>query len=489
MGLLQRLYHPSLSMLTDLYELTMAYGYWKSGLAEREAVFSMVFRTLPFGGGFAVCCGLEPALEYLSRFSFSAEDVDYLRTLKGNDGRPLFDQDFLTYLREMRLRLDVDAIPEGTIVFPHEPLLRIQGPLLQCQIVEPALLNLVNFQTLIATKAARICLAAQGDPVVDFGLRRAQGIDGSLSAARAAYIGGCAGTSNVLAGQLYGIPVSGTMAHSWVMSFEDELSAFRAYAEALPNNGVFLVDTYNSIEGIRHAITIGLELRQRGHRLIGIRLDSGDLAYLSIEARRMLDEAGLPEAVIAASNELDEHTIESLKKQGARINFWGVGTRLITAADDPALGGIYKLSALRDASGAWQYKVKLSEQVAKTSTPGILQVLRFEEGTEYRHDMIYDEMHAPAQPNTVMVDPKDQTRRKAIVLRVPHEALLLNVMKQGEVAVEAPGLAEIRSRTLEQLGRFYPGIKRLLNPHEYPVGLEQRLYEIKTRLVLKARGM
>src|SRR6266550_5632730 len=299
------------ALLTDLYQLTMAYGYWKSGRAEREAVFHLFFRKSPF--------------------QCTAEDAAFLGTLAGNDDRPLFERAFLEYLRTLRFTCAVDAIPEGTAVFPQEPLLRIQGPILQCQLLETALLNLINFQSLIATKAARVCLAARGEPVLEFGLRRAQGVDGALAASRAAYIGGCAATSNVLAAKLYGIPVRGTHAHSWVMSFDDEREAFRAYAEAMPNNCVFLVDTYDSLEGVRRAVEAGRLLRERGHEMVGIRLDSGDLAWLSVEARKILDEAGFPNAVIVASNDLDEHIIASLKEQGAMINVWGVGTKLVTA--------------------------------------------------------------------------------------------------------------------------------------------------------------
>src|SRR5947199_6542974 len=277
------------ALLTDLYQLTMAYGYWKSGLAEREAVFHLFFRNSPFQCGFTLTAGLAPTIEFLQAFQFTENDLAFLGTLRGNDDQPLFDRGFLNYLGTLRFSCEVDAIPEGTAVFPQEPLLRIQGPILQCQLLETALLNLINFQSLIATKAARVCLAAQGEPVLEFGLRRAQGVDGALAASRAAYLGGCAATSNVLAGQLFGIPVKGTHAHSWVMSFDDELESFEAYANAMPNNCVFLVDTYSTLEGVRHAAVVGQKLKAAGHRMIGIRLDSGDLAYLSIEARKILD--------------------------------------------------------------------------------------------------------------------------------------------------------------------------------------------------------
>ncbi len=340
----------SLALLTDLYEITMAYGYWKERLFDREGAFHLTFRQSPFKSGYAIACGLSYVIEYLRDLRFSDDDLQYLRTLKGNDEQPLFEDAFLDFLKQLRFTIDLWAVPEGTVVFPNEPILRVTGPLLQCQLLESSLLNMINFQTLVATKSARVCQAARGRPVIEFGLRRAQGIDGGIAAARAAYIGGCVGTSNVLAGKLFHIPVMGTHAHSWVMSFDSELDAFRAYADAMPNNCVFLVDTYDSLQGTRNAAAVGKELAAKGHKLVGIRLDSGDLAYLSIEARKILDEAGFPDAAIVASNELDEHVINSLKDQGAQINVWGVGTRLVTAYDQPALGGVYKLSALRDGS-------------------------------------------------------------------------------------------------------------------------------------------
>lgn len=361
----------SLALLTDLYQLTMAYGYWRLGRADDEAVFHLFFRRPPFRGGYAIAGGLAAAIEYLTQLRFAADDLAYLATLTGNDDAPLFSAGFLEYLGGLRFRCNVDAVPEGTAMFAHEPLLRVRGSILQCQLVETPLLNLLNFSTLIATKAARVCTAAEGEPVLEFGLRRGQGIDGALSAARAAYLGGCAATSNVLAGKRYGIPVRGTHAHSWVMSFADEREAFAAYAEALPNNCVFLVDTYETIEGVRRAIAVGEQLRARGHELAGVRLDSGDLARLSQAARAMLDAAGFPNAAVVASNDLDEHEIAALRRGGARISVWGVGTRLVTAYDQPALGGVYKLAAIRrGADAAWEYRVKLSEDPIKVSNPG-----------------------------------------------------------------------------------------------------------------------
>src|SRR5512138_1113660 len=304
-----RLYRPSLALLTDFYELTMAYAAWKTGADRREASFSLSFRKSPFEGGFAIAAGLEAAIDLVERWRFEPEDLAFLAAQRGRDGSPLFERGFLDALGSLEMDVDVDAVPEGTAVFPHEPLVRISGPVVPCMILESALLAVVNFQTLVATKAARICLAARGEPVVEFGMRRAQGIDGGLSATRAAYVGGCHGTSNTLAARLYGIPARGTHAHSWVMLHDSELESFLAYARALPGNCIFLVDTYGTREGLEHAIEAARWLRAHGKELVGIRLDSGDLAWLSQEARRMLDEAGFPDASILASNELDEDVI------------------------------------------------------------------------------------------------------------------------------------------------------------------------------------
>ena len=480
--------HPGAqALLTDLYQLTMAYGYWKTGKADQEAVFHLLFRKQPFGGGFTLACGLSDCIDYLRGFKFATSDLDYLGQLKGNDNRRLFDSAFLKYLSRLKLRLDVDAVPEGTAVFPQEPLVRVRGPILQAQLIESALLNLVNFQSLIATKAARVCLAAEGDPVVEFGLRRAQGIDGALTASRSAYIGGCAGTSNVLAGKVFGVPVKGTHAHSWVMAFDSEPEAFKAYADALPNNCIFLVDTYDSLQGVRNAVEAAKHLRKLGHKLGGIRLDSGDLAYLSIEARKVLDKAGFKDAAIIASNDLNEHLIASLKQQGAKINVWGVGTMLVTAFDQPALGGVYKLSAIRNSDGTWVHKVKLSEQTAKVTNPGVLQVRRFQSAKEFIGDAIYDETR-PLSATTTIVDPADPTRRKRFSTKTKYEDLLVPVMRGGKVVYKVPSLDAIRARAQKQLSMLHAGLKRFENPHQYPVGLELGLHEFKTELILRAKG-
>jgi nicotinate phosphoribosyltransferase len=486
MSHLSQLYGGSLSLLNDLYQLTMAYGYWKAGVAERETVFHLAFRKNPFDGGFAVACGLEVALDWIEQFHFSADDCDYLASLTGNDGKPLFERAFLTYLSELRLHCDIDGMAEGEIVFGREPLLRVQGPVIQCQLLETALLNILNFQTLIATKAARVCLATRGEAVLEFGARRAQSLDGALSASRAAYIGGCTATSNVLAGKLFGIPVRGTHAHSWVMLWGDEREAFEAYAHALPNNCVFLVDTYDTLEGVRHAIEVGNWLRDNGYVLGGIRLDSGDLAWLSIQAREMLDAAGFADANIVASNDLDENLIDSLKAQGSRINVWGVGTRLVTGGDQAALGGVYKLSAVRDENGEWEPRLKLSEQTIKISDPGILQVRRFQRGGENVADVIYD-VATNLEEGCMLVDPADPLKRTRLSKSTSGRDLLHPLVRAGRRVSDLPDIHQVRANVQGGLQGFHSGIKRFVNPHLYPVGLEASLHERRAELIAQAR--
>ncbi len=380
--MIHQLYAPTLGLLTDLYQITMAYGYWKSNIHTTKSTFQLFFRKAPFGGEYAVCAGIETALELIERFSFSESDLAYLQTQVGNDGEPLFEPDFLEYLSALSMDVDIDAIPEGTAVLAHEPIVRITGTVVQCQLLETALLTCINFQTLIATKAHHVCRAAKDDTVLEFGLRRAQGFDGGLSATRAAYIGGVHATSNVLAGKLLDIPIKGTHAHAWVMMFDTEREAFEHYAKAMPNNCVFLVDTYDTLTGVQTAIEVGHKLRAQGHEMLGIRLDSGDLATLSKQARKLLDAGGFPNAKIVASDSLNEHRIAALKAQGAQIDIWGVGTNLVTAQDQPALGGVYKLSAQKHPRDEdWTPKIKLSNSPIKTSNPGRLQVYRCFDGS------------------------------------------------------------------------------------------------------------
>jgi len=473
----------NLALLTDLYQLTMAYGYWKNGVHERETAFHLTFRKPPFGGGYAVACGIEPALEFVQNFHFERDDLEYLATLTGNDRKPLFPQAFLGYLSNMKNTLKVEAVEEGEVVFGHQPMLRVQGPVLQCQLVETALLTIINFQTLIATKAARVCYAAKGDSVLEFGARRAQGVDGALCASRAAYIGGCDATSNVLAGKTYGIPVRGTHAHSWVMLFGDEMESFKAYARALPNNCVFLVDTYDTLEGVRHAIAIGQWLRPLGHKLAGIRLDSGDLAWLSARAREILDHANFGDVPIVASNDLDENLIMSLKEQGAKITVWGVGTRLVTGGDQAALGGVYKLTAVHEG-GVWQPRIKRSEQAAKTSVPGRQQVRRFTVNGQAIGDAVYN-IDAALPDEWKIVDPDDATRRKTIGASEGRDLLTPALDGMNRVRPES-AINASRDRAKNGLLEFHDGIKRFINPHRYPAGLENSLHEQRVAMILDA---
>ena len=387
--------------------------------------------------------------------------------------------------------MDIDAPAEGTIVFPHEPLVRVMGPIMDCQLIETALLNCVNFETLIATKAARVCLAAHGAPVAEFGLRRAQGAGGGMWASRAAVVGGCASTSNVLAGKRYGLPVSGTHAHSWVMSFPDELSAFRAYAQEFPHNCVLLVDTYNVEQGIENAITVGLEMRQRGQRLAGIRIDSGDLAWLAKMARRMLDAAGLTDCGIVLSNDLDEYTIQSILDEGAPVTSWGVGTKLACAFDQPTLGGVYKLSATRaPGQTEWTDRLKISESAAKLTVPGVLDVRRYyHDDGHIAGDMVFD-MNAGVGEREVIVDPLDSLRQKNLSGK-RFETLLSPLVRNGEVVLDQAhrSAIEAQRRCREGLASLDESQKRMLNPHTYPVGLEYGLCERRRALVGKLRGI
>ncbi len=473
------------ALTTDLYEVTMACGYWKAGVSDHEAAFHITFRQNPFAGEFTITCGLASVIGLVREFYFRETDIAYLASQRGNDGKPLFEGAFLEYLRALRLTCDIDAMPEGTMVFPYEPLIRVCGPIIQCQLLETALLNLLNFQSLIATKAARVCLAAQNDAVIEFGLRRAQGPDGGLSASRAAYIGGCAGTSNLLAGERYDIPVSGTQAHSWIMFFESETEAFQTYARALPNNCVFLVDTYNSLDGVGRAIDVAKQLRRDGHELIGVRLDSGDRVALSLEARKMLDEAGFPEAKIVCSGGLDEFAIADMKSRGAKIDIWGVGTNLATGQPDAALDGIYKLGAVRRPGEQWRYRIKVSDEPDKTSCPGLLQVRRFcDRDGKFIADAIYEIHHAISEP-CVMVDLASSAHRE-IPNRTAYSDLLVPIFRRGELVYSVPEVHKAREHARTQLGCASDGVIKLHNPSHYEVGLERSLNELRTRSIAEA---
>ena len=480
----------NLTLLTDLYEITMAQGYWREGKVDEQSCFYMFYRENPFEGGYGIMCGGDQVVNLIENFGFDEDDIEYLRSLPAPDGKPLFDPEFLEWLAEMELEVDVDIVPDGTVVFPREPLVRVTGPLLQCQLLEPAILNGVNFQTLIATKAARICRAAFGRPIAEFGLRRAQGPDGAMSCSRAAYIGGCASVANVAAGKRYGIPISGTHAHSWVMAFDDELTAFRAYVEAMPGNAVLLVDTYDVEQGVKNAITVGLEMKERGEKLSAIRIDSGDLAWLSKKARQMLDDAGLTDCGIVLSNDLDEYTIQSLNEQGARYTSLGVGTHLSTAYGQPALGGVYKLSAVRaDDAQEWSPRLKLSEQAYKLTIPGVLDTRRYydDEG-KFMGDVIVDTSQ-PLPERIVGVDPTDAMKRKQFGDSDNFETLLVPLACGGSIVDGYTTDAHAaKARCAEQLERLDNSVKRFHNPHEYPAGIERSLFRRRRDMIIKLRG-
>jgi nicotinate phosphoribosyltransferase len=475
---------------TDLYQLTMAQGQWALGRAEEQAVFHLGFRKHPFKSGFSLACGLQQAVELIEDFGYSEAQLAYLSRLTGNDGQRLFDPGFLAWLGQLRPCVDLDAMPEGTVCFAHEPLLRVSGPLGQAQLLETALLTIINFQTLIATKAARIATAAKGGAVLEFGLRRAQGLDGGLSASRAAYVGGCVATSNVAAGMRYDIPIKGTHAHSWVMSFADESEAFAGYAKVMPNNCVFLVDTYDTLRGVDRAIAEAVKLRERGYEMVGIRLDSGDLAALSKAAREKLDAAGFPNAAVVASSDLDEYRITALQEAGAKIDVWGVGTRLATAYDQPALGGVYKLSALRaSADQPWRRMVKLSDTPIKTSIPGILQVRRLSRDGVALLDVVYDEELGPPTVGAPAsnIDPRSDTP-----MTLPEgdditsRDLLVPILRGGQRVIELPSTTQIRDHAQAQLASLPPSLRQLRDPTDYPVALEPRVAAIKRELIASA---
>jgi nicotinate phosphoribosyltransferase len=468
----------SLTLLTDFYELSMMQGYF----LQREnpnVVFDMFFRRQPFGGGFAVFAGLEDLLKYVGSLAFSREDLAYLESLG------TFRRDFLDYLAEFRFRGDIWAMEEGTLAFPGEPLLRVHGSLIETQLIESALLAIINFQTLIATKSARVRQAANGGTVIEFGLRRAQGIDGALSASRAAFIGGADATSNTLAGKQFGIPVRGTMAHSWVMAFSSEREAFEKYAETYPDGALLLIDTYDTLgSGIDNAIAVGRKLKEAGHRNFGVRLDSGDLEYLSKMVRKRLDEEGLTDARIVASNELDENIIHQLITQGAPIDIWGVGTNLVTARGDPALTGVYKIAA-REKDGEFVPTIKVSNNPEKTTNPGVKQVWRFANGGgSPLADLIClaDEEIAAGKPFTFH-HPSGDYRRFVLTEYATAVPLLGLKMKAGKTVGEPPAIADIRVKSCRELERLDDTFKRLINPHVYKVSLSNKLAALKAALV------
>ena len=474
----------NLTLLTDLYELTMMQGYFKNETHNKKVVFDAFFRNNPFGGGYSIMAGLAQLINYIRELRFDSEDIRYLEGLK------IFDQDFLDYLHNFRFTGDIYSIPEGTIIFPREPLVKVVAPIMEAQLVETAILNIINHQSLIATKSARICYAAEGDGVMEFGLRRAQGPDAGTYGARAAIIGGCVATSNVLCGELFDVPVAGTHAHSWIMSFPDELSAFRAYARLYPDACILLVDTYDTLEsGVPNAIKVFEEMRagKITSERYGIRLDSGDLAYLSKEARRMLDAAGFPDAIISASNDLDEHLITSLKQQDAKVTSWGVGTNLITAKDNPAFGGVYKMSAMMDDDGNFVPKIKISENIEKVTNPGNKKIYR-----------IYDKASHKIKADLICLDEETFTEDKSLVLFDPNapwkktrlapgsftlRELMIPVFQNGACCYTSPRVMDIREYCREEQNTLWDETRRLANPHQVYVDLSSKLYETKNRLL------
>lgn len=474
----------NLTLLTDLYELTMMQGYFRHKDRNETVIFDAFYRTNPCNGGYAIAAGLEQLIKYIRELHFSKQDIDYLK------GLGIFDDDFLEYLANFKFSGDIYAIPEGTVIFPREPLVKVIAPIMEAQLIETAILNIINHQSLIATKAARVCYAAKGDGIMEFGLRRAQGPDAGIYGARAAVIAGCVGTSNVLCGQLFDVPVKGTHAHSWIMSFPDEYTAFKTYAEMYPSACILLVDTYDTLgSGIPNAIRVFTEMRNAGIKLsyYGIRLDSGDLAYLSKKARKLLDDAGFPDAVISASNDLDEYVIESLKAQGAMITSWGVGTNLITSKDNPAFGGVYKLAAVMGEDGQFIPKIKLSENSEKVTNPGNKTVYRVyeKESGKIKADLIcladevFDEKESlllfdPAEPwKKTRLAPGTYTLRE----------LLVPIFQNGKCCYTSPKVMDIRSYCLKEQDTLWEETKRFVNPHQIYVDLSKKLYDTKIELL------
>ncbi|WP_069998917.1 nicotinate phosphoribosyltransferase [Cellulosilyticum sp. I15G10I2] len=474
----------NLTLLTDLYQLTMMQGYYENDVNNHEVVFDLFYRTNPSKNGYALCAGLAQTIDYIENLSFSEEDISYLESLN------LFKKDFLEYLKNFKFTGDIDAVEEGTVVFPGEVLLRVKAPIFEAQFVETALLNIVNHQSLIATKAARVVKSAEGDPVLEFGLRRAQGPDAGLYGARAAVIGGCSATSNVLAGQMFNIPIAGTHAHSWVMSFDAEIDAFRAYAKLFPNKCILLVDTYDTLEsGVPNAIKVFDEMKAQGihSKAYGIRLDSGDLAYLSKKARRMLDDAGHTQAIISASCDLDELLITDLKRQGAKISLWGVGTNLITSSDCPSFGGIYKLSAEIGKNGINIPKIKVSDNPEKVTNPGVKKVVRiYDKATrKIQTDIIAleEEVFDAAKPLTLLDAHARWKKMKLKANTYEVRELLVPIFRSGNKVYESPSVMAIKEYAARELDTLWDEYKRLINPQIMSVVLSDGLYALKERML------
>ncbi|MCI8931008.1 MAG: nicotinate phosphoribosyltransferase [Lachnospiraceae bacterium] len=474
----------NLTLLTDLYELTMMQGYFQHKDQNETVIFDAFYRANPGEGGYSVAAGLEQVIQYIKELHFSEEDIEYLA------GLGIFGRDFLDYLKDFKFTGDIYAIPEGSVIFPREPLIKVIAPIMQAQLIETAILNIINHQSLIATKAARVCYAARGDGIMEFGLRRAQGPDAGTYGARAAVIGGCIGTSNVLCGRLFDVPVKGTHAHSWIMSFPDEYTAFKTYAEMYPSACILLVDTYDTLKsGVPNAIRVFKEMREAGVPLTfyGIRLDSGDLAYLSKKARKMLDAAGFPDAVISASNDLDEFLIDSLKVQGAAITSWGVGTNLITSKDCPSFGGVYKLAAIMDKDGHFIPKIKLSENSEKVTNPGNKTIYRIyeKESGKIKADLIClaDETFDENEP-LLLFDPLEPWKKTKLPGgSYTMREIMIPVFRNGECCYESPKVMDIREYCRKELDTLWDETRRLVNPHKVYVDLSKKLYDMKIELL------
>ncbi len=468
----------NLTLLTDLYQLTMMNGYFKENIHEDIVVFDMFFRKNPCDGGYTILCGIEQLVDYIHDLTFEDKDIAYLKSLD------LFSQDFLNFLKDFKFTGDIYAVEEGSVVFPNEPIIRVKAPLYQSQLIETALLNIINFQSLIATKASRVCFAANGDPVLEFGLRRAQGPDAGLYGARAAMIGGCSGTANVLAGQHFDVPVSGTHAHSWVQKFDSEIESFRAYANTYPSKTLLLVDTYDVLNsGLPNAIKVFNELKEKGYAPLGIRLDSGDLEYISKQARKILDKAGFENVSIVASNDLDEYKIASLKSAGAKINSWGVGTKLITSSDCPALGGVYKLCAAEE-KGTLIPKIKISEDPEKITNPGYKKVVRiYNKFNKAEADLILLEEEAIDEKEELTIFHPIYTWKKKTFKNYTVKELLKPLFLNGSSLYKKKSVMDIREYTQNELKTLWSQYKRLNSPEQYKVDLSQKLWDLKTNML------
>lgn len=475
----------NLTMLTDLYQLTMMNGYYNKNIHNDEAVFDVFFRKNVCEGGYTIVCGMEEVIEYIEGLKFTEEDIEYLKSLN------LFQEEFIDFLRDFKFTGDIYAVEDGTVMFPGEPILTVKAPLYQAQLIETAILSIVNFMTLIATKASRVCNAAKGDSVLEFGLRRAQGPQAGLYGAKAAIIGGCAGTSNVLTGKLFDVPISGTHAHSWVQKFDTELEAFRAYADLYPDKCLLLIDTYDVLgSGIENAITVFKELKEKGYSPIGVRLDSGDLAYLSREVRKRLDEEGFESAKIVASNDLDEYTITSLKQEGAVIDMWGVGTKLITSFDYPSLGGVYKLAATSDKSGNLVPKIKISENPEKINNPGFKKVVRIynSQGKAEADLIMLRGEEIDTQKPLEIFDPVYTWKRKTFENYTIRE-MLTPLFKNGKCVRDKKSVQEVKDYAKSELSKIWDQYKRIKNPHIYKVDLSIGLWTLKNDMVAAKRKL